>query len=374
MKLSDFYYELPAELIAQNPLEKRDHSRLLIYEREKDQITHAHFFDLGKYLKAGDVLFLNNSKVFSARLRAKKESGGRTEILLLKNINQEKNEWQCLLKGRFSLGQQLFLEKGLSAKIEDQKNGVWLLSFSRSYSDFINLIEEIGETPLPPYIKRKPIASNDKAVSDEQIKLIKELKLKDKERYQTIYASDQQLGSAAVPSAGLHFTAELLKELSDQGVEILEGTLHVGLGTFSPIKSEKIEEHQMHAEEVEVSLETINKLISAKKAGRRIIALGTTSVRILESLYYYKIIDEAGELNEDYSEKDLINFSTNIFIYPGYQFKMVDALISNFHLPQSSLLLLMSAFVGREKILAIYQTAILEKYRFFSYGDAMLVI
>ncbi len=356
MNLSDFSYNLPEELIAQNPAEMRDHSRLLVYKKESGDISHRNFFDIIEYLNPGDVLFLNNSKVFSARLHGKKESGGQVEIFLLKNINREENRWQCLLGGRIKEAQTLFLDNGLTAQIEKNEDGVWLLSFNKQYNEFMKLIEEIGETPLPPYIKRE------------------EVDVSDKNKYQTVYASDKKIGSAAAPTAGLHFTKELLKEISAKGVEILEGTLHVGLGTFLPVKTEKIEEHKMHEEEVEIEVETINKLIEAKKSGKRIVAVGTTSVRILESLYYFNIIDDSGFVDQNNLKKSSISFSTNIFIYPGYNFKMVDGLVTNFHLPKSSLLLLISALIGRENVLSTYEVAIFQKYRFFSYGDAMLII
>jgi len=356
MNLSDFDYNLPEELIAQSPVEMRDHSRLLVYKKENGEIFHQNFFDIINYLNSGDILFLNNSKVFSARLHAKKESGGQVEIFLLKNIDREKNRWQCLLGGRIKSAQKLFLEKNLVAQVEKNEDGVWELSFSKKYEEFMSLIEEIGETPLPPYIKRE------------------EQSLSDKNKYQTVYAKDNKIGSSAAPTAGLHFTPELLQEISQKGVEILEGTLHVGLGTFLPVKTEEIEKHKMHHEEVEVSVDTINKLIKAKKDGKRIVAVGTTSVRILESLYYFNIINNSGFLDSDNSKKDSISFSTNIFIYPGYEFKIVSGLITNFHLPKSSLLMLISALIGREEVLSAYQEAIEKKYRFFSYGDAMLII
>ena len=356
MNLSDFSYNLPEELIAQSPAERRDHSRLLVYKKESGDIFHRNFFDIIEYLNPGDILFLNNSKVFSARLRSKKESGGQVEIFLLKNIDREKNKWQCLLGGRIKESQSLFLDKGVIAQVEKNEDGIWVLSFNKDYDEFMKLIEEVGETPLPPYIKRE------------------EIDLADKNKYQTVYASDEKVGSAAAPTAGLHFTKELLKEISKKGVEVLEGTLHVGLGTFLPVKTERVEEHKMHEEEVEIEIETINKLIEAKKSGRRIIAVGTTSVRILESLYYFNIINDSGLIDKNNLTKSSIKFSTNIFIYPGYDFKMVDGLITNFHLPKSSLLLLISALIGRENVLSTYEVAISQKYRFFSYGDAMLII
>ncbi|MFA5644294.1 MAG: tRNA preQ1(34) S-adenosylmethionine ribosyltransferase-isomerase QueA [Patescibacteria group bacterium] len=376
MKLSDFNYNLPSDLIAQEPVSPRDHSRLLIYNRRTQKINHQKFYDIVDYLNPGDVLFVNNSKVFSARLKAHKKTGGEVEIFLLKNISQEKNIWQCLIGGRVKDGAELVLPDNLIATIikndeqifgddkndNNDNNGVRQVIFNKNYQDFLKIIEKIGWTPLPPYIKREERNQND----------IK--------NYQTVYAQDDKIGSSAVPTAGLHFTDELLKKIKSKGIEILEGTLHVGLGTFSPIKTENILDHQMHSEEAEVSQEVLLKIIEAKKEGRRIIAVGTTSVRILESLaqgsagssFYWS--DKKRDAGATGILVDPITFSTNIFIYPGFKFQMVDGLITNFHLPQSSLIVLISALIGREKTLEIYQEAINEKYRFFSYGDAMFII
>jgi S-adenosylmethionine:tRNA ribosyltransferase-isomerase len=400
MKLSDFNYNLPPELIAQEPASPRDHSRLLVYNRQTKKTEHQKFYNIINYLKPGDILFVNNSKVFSARLKAHKKTGGEVEIFLLKNINQEKNIWQCLIGGRVKDEAELILSNNLIATVikndennfSDNNNGRQVI-FNKNYQDFLKIIEKIGWTPLPPYIKRANQNKND---------------LKN---YQTIYAKDEKTGSSAAPTAGLHFTDELLKKIENRGVEILEGTLHVGLGTFSPIKTENILDHQMHSEEVEISQEVVQKIIEAKKEGRRVIAVGTTSVRILESLAQKKpdslprksffvlctkkltrqaLIRKLTRLaavpavatkwrrrGNDKGEndtKDSISFSTNIFIYPGYKFQVVDGLITNFHLPKSSLIILISALIGREKTLEIYQQAVEDKYRFFSYGDAMLVI
>ncbi len=363
MKLSDFNYNLPPELIAQEPASPRDHSRLLVYNRQSKKTEHQKFYDIINYLKPGDILFVNNSKVFSARLKAHKKTGGEIEIFLLKNINQEKNIWQCLIGGRVKDGAELILADNLIAIIikndennfSDDNNNTRQVVFNKKYSDFLKIIEKIGWTPLPPYIKRANQNKND---------------LKN---YQTIYAKDDKTGSSAAPTAGLHFTDDLLKKIENKGVEILEGTLHVGLGTFSPIKTENILDHQMHSEEVEISQEVLRKIIEAKKEGRRIIAVGTTSVRILESIFGNnppRIANLAGW----HAVPKNISFSTNIFVYPGYKFQVVDGLISNFHLPKSSLILLISALIGREETLEIYQQAVEEKYRFFSYGDAMLII
>lgn len=356
MKLSDFDYNLPPELIAQEPNNLRDHARLLIYNRKTDQIEHGKFFNLIDYLKPGDVLFLNNSKVFSARIKSFKLTGGQVEIFLLKVLDKKKNIWECLLGGRIKLGQKLIINKDLEAEIIENNEGVWQISFNQNYQYIIENLDKIGQTPLPPYIKREK--KNNQDLID----------------YQTVYANDKKIGSAAAPTAGLHFTEKLLADIKSQGVKILEGTLHVGLGTFLPIKTDNILEHLMHSEGVELSAAVINKIIKAKNNNQRIIAVGTTSARILESLdEFLKKDEKTGKYLKRQSCAKL-SFSTNIFIYPGYKFKIIDSLITNFHLPKSSLLLLISALMGREKTLQIYSEAISEKYRFFSYGDAMLII
>lgn len=356
MKLSDFDYNLPPELIAQEPNNLRDHARLLIYNRKTDQIEHGKFFNLIDYLKPGDVLFLNNSKVFSARIKSFKLTGGQVEIFLLKVLDKEKNIWECLLRGRIKLGQKLIINKDLEAEIIKDNEGVWQISFNQNYQYIIENLDKIGQTPLPPYIKREK--KNNQDLID----------------YQTVYANDKKIGSAAAPTAGLHFTEKLLSDIKSQGVEILEGTLHVGLGTFLPIKTDNILEHLMHSESVELSAAVINKIIKAKNNNQRIIAVGTTSARILESLDgFLKKDEKTGKYLKRQSSEEL-SFSTNIFIYPGYKFKIIDSLITNFHLPKSSLFLLISALMGREKTLQVYSEAISEKYRFFSYGDAMLII
>jgi len=356
MKLSDFDYNLPPELIAQEPNNLRDHARLLIYNRKTDQIKHGKFFNLIDYLKPGDILFLNNSKVFSARIKSFKLTGGQVEIFLLKVLDKKKNIWECLLRGRIKLGQKLIINKDLEAEIIKDNEGVWQISFNQNYQYIIENLDKIGQTPLPPYIKREK--KNNQDLID----------------YQTVYASDDKIGSAAAPTAGLHFTEELLFKIKSQGIEILEGTLHVGLGTFLPIKTDNILEHIMHSEDVELSTSVINKLIKAKNNNQRIIAVGTTSARILESLdKFLKKDQETGKYLKYQASKGLA-FSTNIFIYPGYNFKMISGLITNFHLPKSSLLLLVSALMGRERALEIYFEAISKKYKFFSYGDAMFII
>lgn len=355
MNLSDFDYYLPPELIAQTALRPRDHSRLLVYNRSKGKIEHKKFYHLPDYLQAGDLLFLNNSKVLPARLLGHKASGGQIEVFLLKVLDRKKNYWQCLVKGRVKAGCQIIFPGGLSAETLVKENDLWQVAFSGKEKCFLKTINRIGQLPLPPYIKRPEAKRSD---------------LKD---YQNIYARDDRLGSVAAPTAGLHFTAKLLRRIKEKKVEIVEGTLHVGLGTFQPIKSENISKHLMHGEAVEVSAAAINRIIRAKNSGRRIVAVGTTSARILESLVGFLSIDKKSGRYQSYRGPAL-KFSTNIFIYPGYQFKMIGALITNFHLPKSSLILLLSALMGRSAVLATYNLAIKKKYRFFSYGDAMLVV
>lgn len=354
MNLSEFDYYLPQELIAQEPVNPRDHSRLLVYNRQKKETTHSFFYNIIDFLKKDDLLFVNNSKVFKARILARKESGGQVEIFLLKNINKEKNIWQCLIGGKVKPGFKLFFNDIFLAKVLEKEDNTFFVSFSENYLKFIKTLEKIGQTPLPPYIKR-----------DEKNK-------KDDLNYQTVYAKEDKIGSSAAPTAGLHFTDELLNKIEKKGIRIVEASLHVGLGTFLPIKVENILEHKMHSEDIEISAETINLIIEAKNKGRRIVAVGTTSCRILESLSSYLNFEKNGQIKK-YQGDDL-NFSTDIFIYPGYNFKVVDCLLTNFHLPKSSLLLLVSALTGQEQALNLYQEAVNLKYRFFSYGDAMLII
>lgn len=339
MKTSDFDYNLPEELIAQTPVYPRDSSRLLVYDREKDQIYHERFFDIKKHLKKGDVLVRNNTKVLPARMFAYTPNGGKVEILLLKRFNL--TEWEVLVKPgkKARVGANLFISNELSLTVlstdEDAGSRIVKFNFDGVFED---IISRIGEMPLPPYIKEK---------------------LKDQDRYQTVYA--KTLGSAAAPTAGLHFTDELIKELQDMGVEIVDVLLHVGLGTFRPVKVDDVSNHHMHKEYYEISEDSAEKINRAKKDGRRIIAVGTTSVRTLESA-----ADENGFVKA-------IKDDTEIFIYPPYKFKCVDALITNFHLPKSTLLMLVSCLSSREKMLEIYNTAVKEKYRFFSFGDAMFI-
>ncbi len=340
MKTNDFDYYLPEELIAQTPVYPRDSSRLLVYDKAKDKVFHEHFYDIKKYLKKGDVLVRNNTKVLPARMFAYTENGGKVEILLLKRFDLK--EWEVLVKPgkKAKPGAKLTVNEELSLEVLSviEEAGSRRVSFNFS-GVFEDIISRVGEMPLPPYIKEK---------------------LKDQSRYQTVYAKVD--GSAAAPTAGLHFTEQLTNELKEMGVEIVDVLLHVGLGTFRPVKAEDINEHHMHSEYYEVSKETAEKVNRAKKEGRRVIAVGTTSVRTLES-----VADDNGYIKE-------CKGNTEIFLYPPYKFKCVDGLITNFHLPKSTLVMLVSCTSSREKILEIYNLAVSEKYRFFSFGDACLFL
>ena len=341
MNVSDFNYELPEQLIAQTPISDRDHSRLLVLNKNSGDIEHKHFYDILDYFKSGDVLIINDSKVIPARIFGKRAgTGGAVETLLLKQIGN--NKWEALTKpGRKAqIGQILEYSDNLKGTVIDIiDDGKRIIEFEYKGENIYSVLDEIGNMPLPPYIKES---------------------LSDKSRYQTVYAKD--LGSAAAPTAGLHFTKELMKKLTDKGVIIKNVTLHVGLGTFRPVKAVNITEHHMHSESFYISDDTANEIIKAKKEGRRVICVGTTSVRTVESAF-----DEKYNLNKS-------NGETDIFIYPGYSFKIPDGIITNFHLPQSTLVMLVSAFAGRESILNAYEVAVKEKYRFFSFGDAMLII
>ena len=339
MKVSDFNYELPEELIAQTPIQKRDMSRLMVLNRKDKSIEHKVFKDIIEYLHKGDCLVINNTKVIPARLYGKKETGANVEFLLLKRI--EGDIWEVMVRpGRKLLkGTKVTFGEGiLEAEIlEVLENGNRKVLFK--YEGIFNeILDKIGLMPLPPYIKKT---------------------LKERDRYQTVYA--KYLGSAAAPTAGLHFTEELLKKLKEKGVEIANVTLHVGIGTFRPVKVENIEEHNMHSEHYYIKKEDVEKINNTKKNGGRIIAVGTTSCRVLES-----VADENGMVKE-------IEGDTSIFIYPGYKFKCIDSLITNFHLPESTLVMLVSALAGREYILDAYKEAVNQKYRFFSFGDAMYI-
>ena len=339
MKTRDFDYYLPEELIAQTPVYPRDSSRLLVYNRKDDKTYHKHFYDIKDFLQKGDLLVRNNTKVLPARMFGYTANGGRVEILLLKRFNL--TEWEVLVKPgkKAKPGAKLVLNEELSLEVLQtiEESGSRKVKF---YFDgvFEDIISRIGEMPLPPYITEK---------------------LKDQARYQTVYAKVD--GSAAAPTAGLHFTENLIEELTAKGVEIVDVLLHVGLGTFRPVKSDDILSHHMHSEYYEISEESAEKINKAKKEGRRVIAVGTTSVRTLESAS-----DENGFVNP-------IKANTEIFIYPPYKFKCVDGLITNFHLPKSTLIMLVSSLASREKVLELYETAVKERYRFFSFGDSMFI-
>ena len=340
MKVAEFNYELPEELIAQTPLNNRDESRLMVLNRQDNTITHKIFKDILEYFEKGDVLVRNNTKVIPARLYGKKDTGANVEFVLLNNI--EGDIWECIVRpgNKLKIGANIIFGNGiLKAEILDiLEGGTRKVKFK--YSGIFNeILDEIGLMPLPPYIHES---------------------LKEKKRYQTVYA--KHIGSSAAPTAGLHFTNELISKLEEKGVIIANVTLHVGIGTFRPVKVEDIEKHNMHSEEYVLSQCEADKINKAKKEGKKIIAVGTTSSRVLET-----VGDENGFVKEAQG-------STKIFIYPGYKFKVVDSLITNFHLPESTLLMLISALYDKEHILSAYKEAIKEKYRFFSFGDAMLII
>ncbi|MCM1289291.1 MAG: tRNA preQ1(34) S-adenosylmethionine ribosyltransferase-isomerase QueA [Corallococcus sp.] len=340
MKTSDFFYNLPEELIAQTPVEPRDSARLFVYDRAAKRVEHKHFCDIVDYLQKGDVLVVNNTKVLPARIYGHKElTGGKIEFLLLKRLDLTR--WEVILKpGRIAkVGSVFAFSDKLKAKVESiGEDGSRIVEFIYE-GVFEDILSELGEMPLPPYIKTK---------------------LNDKTRYNTVYSKVD--GSAAAPTAGLHFTKELLQKVKDNGIEIAEVLLHVGLGTFRPVKVDDVESHHMHSEYYAVSKSAADTINKAKAEGRRVVCVGTTSVRTLESA-----ADENGLLKE-------CSGDTDIFIYPPYKFKVVDALITNFHLPESTLLMLVSALCSREEILELYKTAVKEKYRFFSFGDAMLIL
>ena len=338
MKVSDFTFDLPEELIAQDPLEDRSSSRLLTLDKNTGEIGHDVFHNIVNYLKPGDCLVLNNTKVIPARLiGAKEETGGKVEVLLLKR--KQDNVWETLVKpgkkarpgARISFGDGKLV--GEVIDVVDEGNRLVKFEYEGIFEE---VLDELGQMPLPPYIHET---------------------LKDKDRYQTVYAKYE--GSAAAPTAGLHFTDELLEQIQEKGIEIANVTLHVGIGTFRPVKEENIEDHDMHTEHYYIKKEDADKINKAKSNGNRVIAVGTTSCRVLES-----VADENGQVKE-------IEGDTNIFIYPGY--KCIDALITNFHLPESTLIMLVSAFSNREFIMKAYNEAVKEKYRFFSFGDAMFI-
>lgn len=338
MKTSDFWYDLPEELIAQTPVEPRDSSRLFVLPKS-GEFEHRHFYDLPDYLRKGDALVINVTRVLPARLLGERETGGASEVLLLKRIDI--SHWETLVKpGRkMRKGSKVIFGGGkLVAEIGDTTDaGGRVVDFTWEGESFEAVLNELGEMPLPPYIHEK---------------------LQDRERYQTVYAKEE--GSAAAPTAGLHFTPELLDRIRAMGVEVIPVLLHVGLGTFRPVKAENVEEHQMHSEFYQVPQESADRINAIRKAGGRIFAVGTTSVRTLESAW------ENGEVQAR-------SGWTEIFIKPGYTYKALDGIITNFHLPESTLIMLVSALAGRENILAAYEEAVREKYRFFSFGDAMFI-
>lgn len=341
MKTSDFYYDLPEELIAQTPVEPRDSSRMLIYDRAKKEIFHKHFYDVIDYLNEGDTLIVNDSRVLPARIYGTKiPTGANVEFLLLKQ--KEEKVWETLVKpgkkartgDKFSFGDGIMT----ATVIDVLEDGNRIVQFECE-NNFFETLDKIGQMPLPPYIHEK---------------------LKDKERYQTVYS--HELGSAAAPTAGLHFTKELMEKIKDKGVNIGYVTLHVGLGTFRPVKVDDVTTHKMHSEHFEVPKETADLIRETKENGKRVIAVGTTSCRTLESVA------------EKYGEVVPCDGWTDIFIYPGFEFKVLDGLITNFHLPESTLIMLVSAFAGYEETMEVYKTAVEEKYRFFSFGDSMCIL
>lgn len=341
MDVKDFYYDLPQELIAQDPLEDRSSSRLMVLDKITGEVEHRHFKDITEYLRTGDCLVINNTKVIPARLYGVKDgTEAKIEILLLKR--KENDIWETLVKPgkKCKIGTKIVFGEGiLTGEVVDiVEEGNRLIQFHYE-GIFEEILDRLGQMPLPPYITHQ---------------------LQDKNRYQTVYAKYD--GSAAAPTAGLHFTPELLQQVRDMGVEIAEVTLHVGLGTFRPVKETDVLKHHMHSEFYKIEQSEADKINKAKKEGHRVIAVGTTSTRTLESA-----ADENGFLTEK-------SGWTEIFIYPGYQFKVIDALITNFHLPESTLVMLVSALAGREHVLAAYETAVEEKYRFFSFGDAMFIV
>ncbi|MBE6993017.1 MAG: tRNA preQ1(34) S-adenosylmethionine ribosyltransferase-isomerase QueA [Ruminococcaceae bacterium] len=340
MKTSDFYYELPKELIAQTPIAQRDHSRLMVLDRHTGAISHEHFYDIKKHLNPGDCLVINDTRVLPARLYGVKQGGGaNVEVLLLKNVGGD--DWECIVYPgrRLKTGAVVSFGDGqLTGEIvEVRPDGNRVVRFTYE-GIFLELLEKIGTMPLPPYITER---------------------LEDGERYQTVYSREN--GSAAAPTAGLHFTKELLREIEDMGVDIVHVTLHVGLGTFRPVKEENITDHVMHVERYHVTEDAAARINAAKARGGRVIAVGTTSCRTLETIGDENGVVHAGEGD------------TGIFIYPGYRFKVLDGLITNFHLPESTLIMLVSAFSTREIILKAYEEAVRERYRFFSFGDAMFL-
>ena len=340
MKVTEFDYELPEELIAQTPIEKRDESRLMVLNRKEHTIEHKTFKDIIDYLEPGDCLVRNNTKVIPARIYGKKETGANIEFLLLNNI--EGDIWETIVRpgNKLHIGTKVIFGDGLlKAEILDTMPGGTRKVLFTYEGIFNEILDKIGLMPLPPYIHKE---------------------LKEKDRYQTVYAKYE--GSAAAPTAGLHFTKELLEKIEQKGIEIANVTLHVGIGTFRPVKEDTVEAHEMHSEHFYIKQEDCNKINKAKKNGKRVIAVGTTSCRVLETI-----------ANQEDGTVEPIESDTQIFIYPGYKFKCIDGLITNFHLPQSTLLMLVSALAGKDYIMKAYNEAVQEKYKFFSFGDAMFI-
>ncbi|HEX9021829.1 MAG TPA: tRNA preQ1(34) S-adenosylmethionine ribosyltransferase-isomerase QueA [Nitrospirota bacterium] len=339
LKLSDFDYDLPESLIAQEPAPLRDQSRLMIMKRGSGCVEHLVFADIDRYLLRGDLLVLNDTKVFPCRLLAKKRGGGKAEIFLLRE--RDRNLWGALVKGCSEKGKRLHIAEGIDAEIvEEGADGVRTVRFHGT-KDIREVLAEVGRTPLPPYIKREPARE-------------------DAERYQTVYASRE--GAVAAPTAGLHFTPGLLRRLREKGVMFAYVTLHVGPGTFQPVRADAIADHRMLPERYSVPPDSADAVNRARSEGRRVIAVGTTSVRAIETASRDNGVVEAGEGNSD------------LFIYPGYRFNATDGIITNFHLPKSTLVMLVSAFAGRENVLSAYRTAAEKGYRFYSYGDAMMIL
>jgi len=353
MKLKLFDYHLPPGLIAQQPLKPRDYSKLLVFDKKSKKIKHDKFINLGDYLRSDDILVFNNTKVFPARLYGKKTTGGKIEVFLLKNISA--SYWEVLIGGKVKeVGMSIVFSNNLKAKVVGKvSDGIWKVRFNQTKSRLLRIVEKIGQTPTPPYIK-------------------KVTNLKD---YQTVYAD--KVGSVAAPTAGFHFTKRLLGKLKRQGIQMEYVTLHVGYGTFQPVKKIDITKHKIHEEFAEVNRQVIERLYKAKKEGCRIIAVGTTTVRVLESIMGS---DRALARSRIKAKARAFAYPRggfkgwlNIFIYPGYKYKFVDAMITNFHLPKSTLLMLVSAFIGRQNVINIYKKAVKLKYRFYSFGDGMFL-
>ena len=339
MKTSDFYYELPKELIAQTPAQPRDSSRLMVIDRKRKTVEHRHFYDITEYLKEGDCLIVNDSRVLPARIYGTKKTGARVEFLLLSQSYG--NVWECLSKPgkKAREGDEFSFGDVMKCRVKEVlENGNRLVEFECE-ENFYSALDKVGQMPLPPYITKK---------------------LEDKERYQTVYS--RELGSAAAPTAGLHFTPELMRKIENKGVKIGYVTLHVGLGTFRPVKVDDVTRHKMHSEHYEMPEKTARLIKQTKENGGRVIAVGTTSCRTLETV-----------AKEHNGKAEACEGFTDIFIYPGYEFKLLDGLITNFHLPESTLIMLVSAFAGYDTIMNSYKTAVEEKYRFFSFGDAMAI-